>query len=191
MEVEPRPLTGTRTMPAGRRMAETDSERIMAFQRLADERLDASYRLANAILGDESQSQDAVHDAVVQAWQRWPSLRDRARFDAWFDRIVVNTCRNRLRGAKYRRSTGLAEVRMTTPDASADIHRRILVEEALHELKPDDVVVLALRHFMDLQLDDIALLLDVPLPTAKTRLRSARLRLRERLERHDSGEVSR
>ena len=172
-------------------MAETDSERIMAFQRLADERLDASYRLANSILGDESQSQDAVHDAVVQAWQSWPSLRDRARFDAWFYRIVVNTCRNRRRGAKYRRSTGLAEVRLTTPDASADIHRRLRVEEALHEIKPDDVVVRALRHFMDLQLDDIALLLDVPLPTAKTRLRSARLRLRERLERHDSGEVSR
>ncbi len=53
-------------MPAGRRMAETESERIAAFQRLADERLDASYRLANAILGDESQSKAAT---LVLAWR--------------------------------------------------------------------------------------------------------------------------
>jgi DNA-directed RNA polymerase specialized sigma24 family protein len=49
-------------------------------------------------------------------------------------------------------------------------------------LKPDDVVVLALRHFVDLELEDIARLLDVPLATAKTRLHSARKRLRARIE---------
>jgi len=176
-------------MPAGRRMEETESERTAAFQQLADERLDASYRLANAILGDESQSQDAVHDAVVQAWQRWSTLRDPAKFDAWFDRIVVNVCRNQLRGAKYRRTADIAEVRLTSPDATAEVHRRLLVEQALQQLKPDDIVVLALRHFLDLQLEDVAVLLDVPLPTAKTRLRSARIRLREQLERRSSGEV--
>ncbi len=78
-------------------MAETEEQRMAAFRRLADERLDASYRLATAILGDANQSQDAVHDAVLLAWERWPSLRDRAKFDAWFDRIVVNVCRDRLR----------------------------------------------------------------------------------------------
>ena len=71
-------------------MQETEAQRIAAFQRLADQRLEASYRLANAILRDESQSQDAVHDAFVLAWQRWSSLRDHSKFDAWFDRIVVN-----------------------------------------------------------------------------------------------------
>ena len=178
-------------MPAGRRMGETEAQRIAAFQRLADERLDSSYRLANAILGDAAQSEDAVHDAVVLAWQRWSSLRDLAKFDAWFDRIVVNTCRNRLRSDTYRRTTDIAEARLTAPDATADVHRRLLVEQALQQLKPDDVVVLALRHFLDLQLEDVAVLLDVPLPTAKTRLRSARIRLRDQVERQSPDEVPR
>ena len=39
-------------MPAVRRMRETEEQRILAFRRLADQRLDATYRLANAILGD-------------------------------------------------------------------------------------------------------------------------------------------
>ena len=78
-------------------MRETEAERITAFQRLADDRLDASYALATAIMRSDHDAQDAVHVAVVIAWKRWASLRDRARFDAWFDRIVVNVCRDRLR----------------------------------------------------------------------------------------------
>ena len=57
------------------------------------------------------------------------------------------------------------------------------------DLKADDALVLALRHFMDLEMDDIALLLDVPLSTAKTRLRTARQRLRRILEEQGQGDV--
>jgi RNA polymerase sigma-70 factor, ECF subfamily len=178
-------------MPAGRRMAETDAQRIAAFQELADQRLEASYRLANAILRDESQSQDAVHDAVVLAWQRWHSLRDRAKFDAWFDRIVVNVSRNRLRDHRQRRTTDIeAEQSLRTSDPTSSIHQRLLLEAAFDKLKADDVVVLALRHFLDLQLDDIALLLDVPLQTVNSRLRSARARLRTHLDEQPSDRVS-
>ena len=94
---------------------------------LADQRLDASYRLANAILGDEGQAQDAVHDAVVLAWQRWSSLCDRA----CFDHIVVNVGRDRLRQAARRRTTDLDDSSLSTPDATADVHRRLLVEQTL------------------------------------------------------------
>lgn len=173
------------------RADESDAGRAAAFQRLADQRLEASYRLANAILGNEHEAEDAVHDAIVLAWRRWSSLRDRSRFDAWFARIVLNVCRDRLRQASRRRASGIAEVSLGTPDATAEIHRRMLVEQALVRLKPDDVVILALRHFLDLELADIAVLLDVPLQTVNTRLRSARARLRERLDQSSSDQVPR
>jgi RNA polymerase sigma-70 factor (ECF subfamily) len=174
-------------MPAGRLMRESEAQRVAAFQRLADERLYASYRLANAILADETESQDAVHDAVVTAWQQWDALRDRSKFDRWFDRIVVNVCRNRLKHASRRRTEDIQEQpALSMSDATAEVHRRIEVERAFARLKPDDVVVLALRHLVDLQIEDIAWLLDVPLPTAKTRLRTARLRLRDLLETESS-----
>jgi RNA polymerase sigma-70 factor (ECF subfamily) len=173
-------------------MGETEAERAATFQRLAHERLDASYRLATAILRDDSQSEDAVHDAVVLAWQRWPSLRDRSRFDAWFDRIVVNVSRNRLRDTRKRRASDLTEApAVSTPDRTGEVDSRILVEQALDRLKPDDIVVVALRHFLDLQMEDIAILLDVPLSTAKTRLRAAMSRLRAELEREGLAQVAR
>jgi RNA polymerase sigma-70 factor, ECF subfamily len=191
MEVERRPMSRAATASARTRAEESDAGRVAAFQRLADQRLDASYRLANAILGDEGQAQDAVHDAVILAWQRWSSLRDRARFDAWFDRIVVNVCRDRLRQVSRRRASDIADVSLSTPDATAEIHRRLLVEQALARLKPDDVVVLALRHFLDLELADIAVLLELPIQTVNTRLRSARSRLRDSLDQSPSDQVPR
>ncbi len=75
-------MTDAPTMPVGGRMQETEADRIAAFQRLADQRLDASYALATAILRNDADAQDAVHDAVIRAWGRWGSLRDRTRFDA-------------------------------------------------------------------------------------------------------------
>ena len=170
-------------MLAGRAMPQTQGERSEAFERLADEHIYASYRLASAILGDASESRDAVHDAILSAWRKWETLRDRTKFAPWFDRIVVNECRERLRQAKRRRTEDIADqVSLSSPDAAAAVHRRIEVERAFARLKADDALVLALRHFMDLEMDDIALLLDVPLSTAKTRLRSARRRLRQVIE---------
>jgi RNA polymerase sigma-70 factor (ECF subfamily) len=58
--------------------------------------------LAAVILGDPVEAEDATHDAALRAWERWGSLRDPDRFDAWFGRIVVNECRDRLRRRRLR-----------------------------------------------------------------------------------------
>jgi len=39
------------------------------------------YRLARATLHDPAEAQDATHDAFVQAWRKWSTLRDPARFE--------------------------------------------------------------------------------------------------------------
>jgi RNA polymerase sigma factor (sigma-70 family) len=76
--------------------------RAELFARLADRQLDASYRLAAVILGDALEAEDAVSDATLAAWRSFGSLRDLARFDAWFARILVNGCRDRLRRRRRR-----------------------------------------------------------------------------------------
>ena len=48
-------------------VAEPLTERGQAFLRLADEHLDAAYRLARAILHDATDAQDATHDAFERA----------------------------------------------------------------------------------------------------------------------------
>lgn len=163
-----------------------DAERASAFRRLADEHLLEAYKLANAILANPAEAQDAVHDAFVRAWDKWASLRDPSRFAPWFRRIVVNTCRNRLKAESRRSGADLAVgSHLSTPDASGEVHAREQVERALRQLRPDDRVVLALRYYRDLRVEDIADLLGIPSGTATSRLRAAHARLRAVMERTD------
>ena len=159
------------------------AQRAEAFRRLVDGQLDDSYRLASAILGSPTDARDAVHDAFITGWQRWPSLRDPDRFGPWFKRIVVNKCKDRLRRVDRRRSEPISERPVAVqPDPARSIHDRIVIEDGLRRLKPDDRIILALRYYRDLKIEQLAELLDIPPGTATSRLRSAHVRLRRVIE---------
>ena len=162
-------------------------EKATAFRQLATRQLSDSYRLASAILGDPTEARDAVHDAFVTAWRKWDTLRDHRRFEAWFGRIVVNTCRDRLRrGSRLTTDDGALAESLPASDPIAPIHERMRIEAGLARLKADDQVVLALRYYRDLKVDDIAALLGVPSGTVMSRLHNAQRRLRSVLDEADS-----
>ncbi|MGD8486522.1 MAG: sigma-70 family RNA polymerase sigma factor [Chloroflexota bacterium] len=156
-----------------------------AFRQLADAHLDASYGLASAILRDPVEAQDAVHDAFVTAWRRWDTLREPSSFPWWFRRIVVNTCRDRLRRVTRHPTTTLPdEPNLPVGDPSGMVHDHAVLDRAFAVLSADDKVVLILRYFLDLTTDDIALLIDVAPGTVSSRLNRARGRLHEALTAH-------
>lgn len=167
--------------------------RADAFRRLAQLHLDSSYRLARAILGDPAEAEDATHDAFVMAWQKWTTLRDPLLFERWFERILVNTCRNRLRRATRWQTRDIsAEMGLHASDpALAAIDDRQLVGSAMRRLGPDDRVVLALRFYRDLTVDEIAHRLDINPGTVKSRLHYALRRLHDVLDEPRSGEAVR
>jgi RNA polymerase sigma-70 factor (ECF subfamily) len=161
-----------------------------AFRQLADEHLDASYGLASAILRDPAEAQDAVHDAFLTAWRRWDTLRDPAKFPWWFRRIVVNTCRDRLRHVTRHPTTTLpAEPGITTGDPTGIVHDHAELDRAFAVLSADDKVIIILRYFLDLPTDDIAALLDIRPGTVGSRLNRAQARLRATLTEADQAEA--
>ena len=65
----------------------------LTFEQLYRDMLPGLYRLAQSILRQTADAQDAVQQAAVRAWQ----ARDRIRSGnerAYFTRIVINECRN-------------------------------------------------------------------------------------------------
>lgn len=157
-----------------------------AFRMLADRHLDASYGLAYLILGQRAEAEDATHDAFLMAWRKWSTLRDHELFERWFDRILVNTCRNRLRHAARRRTQDLSpELDVRASDAYAPTHDRAQLWPALARLAPDQRVVVALRFYRDLSIDQIAAALGVPSGTVKSRLHRGLRELRAGLDAND------
>jgi len=152
------------------------ADRVAAFTTLAERHLDASYRLATLILGSSAEAEDATHDAFAVAWRHWRSLRDPDRLEPWFDRILVNTCRDRLRRARRHRVVDLSDT-LADPPAGVDMAGAVADREAigrgLARLTPDARIVLILRFYRDLSIDEIAARVGVPTGTVKSRLHYA------------------
>lgn len=156
----------------------TATARSDSFQRLADQHLDASYGVAYAILGNATDAEDATHDAFVTAWRKWNTLRDLAAFEAWFTRILVNTCRNRMRHRFRTRPLDRSdELRQTAGDPYRGSDDRALIGAALAGLSADHRIVVALRFYRDLTVDEIARWLSLPAGTVKSRLHYALIQM--------------
>lgn len=162
-----------------------------AFKTLLERRLDSTFRLALAILGDEAEARDATQDAFVRLWTHLPALRDSQTFQTWFGRIVVNACRSAIRG---RRRRFVREIRMASlPDGGEGLSLRgtphddrvanlDLLDRALERLSVDERTLLALHHHEDLSLEQIGRQLQIPSARVKSRLFSARRALQRALE---------
>jgi RNA polymerase sigma factor (sigma-70 family) len=177
---------GRRVVEAALADGTPESRTLDAFEALSDRCLDDSYRLAAVILRDPTEAQDVVHDAVLVGWRKFGSLREPSRFEAWFGRIVLNLCRDRLRQRRRGRVRDAAlgaQMELGRRDDFGPVAQRDAIAAAFPRLDPDLQVVVALRFYRDLQLEAIAELLDIPLGTVKSRLHTGLRRLRAELER--------
>lgn len=162
-----RPTLGTET---------PEDARALAFTRLTATRLASCYRLATVILGDPTEAEDATHEAAVRAWERWGSLRDPNRFDAWFGRILVNECRDRLRRRRLRPSLLLiAEHQHGGRDSNGidAVAEHQALAQAVAELEPDQRIAVVLHYYLGMSADQIAERTGARVGTVKSRLHYA------------------
>lgn len=172
---------------ATERVAPGRLDRAAAFRTLIGSSLDDSYRRAAVLLGNRFEAEDAVHDAAERAWRAWGSLRDPAQFEAWFGRILVNVCRDRLR---RRRRVAVIEIRTTSPedvDPRAGLHidraaDRVEILDILASLSADERIAISLRFEADLTVPEIARLTATREGTVKSRLHNALKKLRTAIE---------
>jgi RNA polymerase sigma-70 factor (ECF subfamily) len=165
-------------------------ERAQAGDETAMRQLVAEYdspmrRIAHNVVHDREDAHDAVQEAWVVVVRRLSTLHDPARFPAWLYRIVVRCAtRRRQAGASYGKA--IARLMAATPrDAAAPDpdDRPLPVAAALHVLTQKESLVVGLRYFSGVAVNDIARLLGIPPGTVKSRLHQARQRLGKELTR--------
>lgn len=156
----------------------------MAFAELLVIVGDRLYGLAYRVVRDVPVAQDAVQQALLDAWRDLPSLRDAERFDAWITRLVLRSCYDEVK--RQRRFAGsvrwLSPDEPDRPDSSLAVTDRDQVERGLRSLSVDHRAVLVLHFYLDLPLTEIAERLDIPVGTARSRLHYAMKSLRAALE---------
>ncbi|HEX3269650.1 MAG TPA: RNA polymerase sigma factor [Ktedonobacterales bacterium] len=163
---------------------------VAAFNALIAQHAERMIRVSAAIVGIMD-AEDAAQEAIVRAWQAWPTLRDRGAFSAWLLRITVNVGRDWLRGrfgAHRRLNESLEEAEteadipaaLFSDDPGASDHAAALdLRHAISQLDAELRAVVALRYFAGLDATEIGAALTIPPATVRTRLRRALRRLRD------------
>lgn len=139
------------------------------------------------ILGSDTDADDVVQEAVLQAWQRIDSLADAANVRAWLFRIAANKAFDRLRRRHpHDDLTDVAD--LDTGAASRPDHVvavRMQVEEVarvVQELPDAQRAVWVMREVGGASYADIAEQTGVPLATVRGMLARARRRVLEQMD---------
>jgi RNA polymerase sigma-70 factor (ECF subfamily) len=124
-------------------------------------------------------AEDVTQTVFANAFLALKSYNPKYRFFSWMYRMAVNESLNAIK--RQKRLIGLddsADVAAPETDALTAAETEAQVTRALQGLKPDDRAVVVMKHITLLSYEEIAAVLDVPVKTVKSRLFTARERLR-------------
>jgi RNA polymerase sigma-70 factor (ECF subfamily) len=151
-----------------------------AFDELVDRYEGPLFNAALRITGSVEDAMDATQAAFVNAYEKLHTFDPTYRFFSWIYRIVVNQALNLV--GRRRAET---ELDADTPTDASNPERAFgeaeatgFLQKALMELAPQYRLVVVLKHLEGCSYREISKLLGIPEKTVKSRLFSARQRLR-------------
>ncbi|MHA6784638.1 RNA polymerase sigma factor [Pseudonocardia saturnea] len=153
-----------------------------AFELLARRHQDALYRLAVRVMGDPAEAEDALQEALLDAWRRIGRFRGESAFSTWMYRIVTNRCLGMLR---RRRPVPVERIEAPAPaqDSPERAAERDAGMAALHRAVaalPDDLrVCWVLREIEDQGYAEISEITGATEDAVRGRIHRARTKLAE------------
>ncbi|WP_428909946.1 sigma-70 family RNA polymerase sigma factor [Niallia sp. Krafla_26] len=134
------------------------------------------YRVSRTILTRDEDCADAMQEAIMKAFQNIHTLREPRYFKTWLIRILLNECYQ-----LHRKRKNLIPIEeLAEPSSIENGYEKIEIQQLLDVLPTDDQQLLKLFYMEDLSIHDIALILDIPENTVKTKLRRAREKIQKK-----------
>jgi RNA polymerase sigma-70 factor, ECF subfamily len=178
------------------RIAGGDHAAFEALMRRHNGRL---FRVARSVLRDDTEAEDALQEAYLDAYRHLRDFRGEAAVATWLTRLVVNRALMRLRSRRRREvvtprawqsaEQDPMEVEVADrkaeapPDAVLRAEMRRLLERRIDELPVAYRTVFVMREVEDMTVQETADALAIPAGTVRTRLFRARALLREAIAR--------
>ena len=152
------------------------------FHEAIAKRSDMWYSACLRITRDRDLAEDAVQDALLNAWHKRHQYERSARLDTWIHRIAVNSAlqllRKRRPDAWEVLDTGIEDDTTTPDSALADYELNVDLMAAMKELTEKERVCFVLKHLEQWRLKEIAEELDTNISSTKQALFRAVKKLR-------------
>ncbi len=140
------------------------------------------YRTALGIVKDADAARDITQNGLVKSWEKLGTYNSSHRFYSWLYRIIINESLNHIRNVRRMELVSSTQEDDQTPyQIMVDKEEHQKLYDAIAQLNEDQRIVLHLRHFEELSYQEIAEVLQIDEKRVKSRLFSARMKLRELL----------
>ncbi|WHY72560.1 RNA polymerase sigma factor SigW [Fictibacillus enclensis] len=164
-----------------------------AFEGLVEIYKDKIYRLCYRMVGDRHEAEDLAQEAFVRAFVNIDKYSGSYKFSTWLYRIATNLCIDRLRKRKPDYSMdaeipGTEGATLYSQVADADpLPEEEVEEKEKHDHLQQEIMKLPekyrtailLKYIEDMSLDEISSVMDLPVPTVKTRIHRGREALKK------------
>jgi RNA polymerase sigma-70 factor (ECF subfamily) len=179
-------------------LAYSDGE-VQAFEILVSRHEKPLLNFIIRSTGRRDIAEELLQEAFLRIIKSAPKYQKKAKFTTWAYTIARNLCIDRARKWNKRKEYSLNKtvgdddggatfldnlVDDNAASGSVDYDKKMFVERlknALHELPDEQREVFVMREFSGLKFREIAEILDVPVPTVKSRMRYALQALRGHL----------
>lgn len=153
-------------------------------------------KLVSRFLRNQSDVPDVVQESFIKAYRALPNFRGESAFYTWLYRIAINTAKNHLVSQSrkspansidvqdaedYGASEWLKEYASPEREALAD-ELKSTIYIAIDDLPSDLREAITLREIEGLSYEDIAVVMDCPIGTVRSRIFRAREAIDEKLE---------
>jgi RNA polymerase sigma-70 factor (ECF subfamily) len=174
---------------------------VAAFEQLVKRYDRKLLRIAQSVTHNKEDSQDAVQEAFLKAYQKLSEFREASQFSTWLIRITVNQSLMKLRKQRTAKEVSLDEDFQSDEDVlplevadrapspeqiygTSELRNTLM--RALEGLRPTLRTVFVLRDVEGLSIHQTAEILNISQTAVKARLWRARLQLRDRLKQYFS-----
>jgi RNA polymerase sigma-70 factor (ECF subfamily) len=158
-----------------------------AFRTLMQRHQSWVFSLLIAIVRNQQHAEDLTQEVFLRARQHAAKYRSQGEFASWLKRIAINAATDFLRKETKFIAVGLDDIEKALADERCSSPVSALLASTLREevrtaiqsLPDDQRLVVVMRYFGDMSLQDIAWALKCPLGTVKSRLFYALRRIRQ------------
>ena len=154
-----------------------------AFSYLYDNYSGALYSVILSIIPDRELANDVLQEVFIKIWRQIESYDStKGRLFTWMMNVTRNASIDMVRSKGFQNNQQNRELTETVYESAGSISvniDKIGLRNLVYKLKEEYRVLVELAYFQGYTQDDISKILDIPLGTVKTRLRSALIQLRE------------
>ena len=162
-----------------------ETQRNSYFEQLYGRYCDKVYRKCLSFTKDPLRAEDLTHDVFLKLAVKLSGFREQSKFSTWLYSITYNYCTDQLRSHTMRREVyiddGWDRLEVESEDGLSEMAEMEAkqLEQALHQLAPDEQSLLLMKYQDDISIRDIAHLNGLTESAVKMRLKRSRDKLRK------------